>query len=359
MTSRDRIAAILRREVPDRMGLYEHFWPETLNAEWPAQGYPSGVSPEVEFDYDIAGCGGWFASEPFPGRYEVVAETDEWRIARDGRGASLKHWKAKSGTPEHIGFDCDTPDKWRTYREPLLEVNPSRLDFAGARAALQGARERGKYAVFGNLFVFELLRATLGDANFLPALLVEPDWIRDFCRVYLNHFRSHYDLLFREAGKPDGMFIYEDFGFANGLFCSPRTLAEVIMPYEKELVGFFHDHGLPVVLHACGDVRKAVPLFIEAGFDCLQPMEAKAGCDVVELARTYGTKLAYMGNMNVVALSTNDRTVVEAEVAPKLAALRDMRIPYVFHSDHSVPPDIRLDTYRYALELLRVHGSYA
>ena len=158
---------------------------------------------------------------------------------------------------------------------------------------LANARAAGKFAILGNLFVFELMRATIGDENFLPALLEEPDWIRDFCQVYLDFYKRHYEIVFREAGTPDGFFLYEDFGFCNGLFCSPKTLNELIIPYEKALVGFFKDYGLTVILHSCGDVRKAVPLVIEAGFDCLQPMEAKAGCDVLALARTYGNKLAH------------------------------------------------------------------
>ena len=359
MTSRERVTALLNHEVPDQMGLFEHYWPETLNEVWPKQGYPEGASPEVYFDYDIRMCGGWLNTEPFPGSWEVLEETEEWRVTRDGRGASLKYWKAKSGTPEHIGFDCDSPEKWKKYREPLLEISKERLaDPVECRRQRDKAHEDGKFAVYSNLFVFELMRATIGDVNFLPALLTDPEWIQDFCQVYLDLYRKHYEILFRDAGLPDGMFIYEDWGYTNGLFCSPRTMAKLVMPYEKQLVSFFKDYGLPVILHSCGDIRKAVPMIIDAGFDCLQPMEAKAGCDVVDLAKTYGNKLAYMGNINVVALGTNDRAIVEAEIVPKLKAMKEMRIPYFLHSDHSIPPTVNLDTYRFMLELFHQHKSY-
>jgi uroporphyrinogen decarboxylase len=79
---------------------------------------------------------------------------------------------------------------------------------------------------------------------------------------------------------------------------------------------------------------------------------------VVEIAKTYGTQLAYMGNINVVALNTNDRSKVEAEIVPKLTKLKEMRIPYIFHSDHSLPPTISMDTYEYALQLFREYGRY-
>ena len=358
MTSRERMTLILRKEIPDRMGLYEHFWGETI-PEWQKQGLPKDADPGVYFDYDMINVGGWFDTSIFPGRDELVEETDAWRVAIDSRGAKLKYWKGRSGVPEHVGFEIDTKEKWAAVRDRLLTVERSRLgDLAKAKEGLEAARKSGKYVVYSNLFVFELLRGIIGDENFLPALLLEPEWIRDFCQVYLDHYRGHYEVLFREVGLPDGMFIYEDFGFRNGLFCSPQTMDELIFPYEKQLVGFFHDHGLPVLLHSCGDVRKAVPSIIDAGFDCLQPMEAKAGCDVVELAKTYGRKISYMGNIDVTVLSTNDSAKVEAEVLRKVRAMREMRIPYAFHSDHSVPYSVEFGTYEHAVRVFRENSRY-
>ena len=359
MTSRERVTALLNHEIPDRMGLYEHYWPETLPL-WMEQGYPKDVWTDDVFGYDLSNCGGWFDSSSFPGQSEVSNETDEWRVTRDGRGATLKYWKNKSGTPEHIGFDCVTPEKWyQKYREPLTVVDKSRLgDMEALKKGVEATHAAGRFACYGNLFVFELMRATIGDEQFLPALLLEPEWIKDFCQVHLDMFRNYYEVLFREAGLPDGMFIYEDWGYTNGLFCSPKTMKELVMPYEKALVDFFHDYKLPVILHSCGDIRRAVPLIIEAGFDCLQPMEAKAGCDVVEFAKTYGNKLAYMGNIDVVDLVTNDKDRIRDMIVPKLKALKELRAPYFFHSDHSIPPTVTLETYQYALELFRENSKY-
>lgn len=359
MTSRERVAMLLRRQLPDRMGLYDHYWPETIRDRWSSGGYPDGVAPEDAFDYDLVGCGGWLNTEPFPETGETLEESADWSVIRDGRGATLRLWKAKSGVPEHIGFTVTTPEAWARYREPLLDIDEERLgDVRGIRASVKSAHDRGKFAFYGNLFVFELMRATIGDAQFLPALLLEPDWIRDFCQVYLDMFRAHYELLFRQAGLPDGFFLYEDFGFRNGLFCSPKVLGDLVMPFEKQLVGFLHDYGLPVILHSCGDIRKAVPLIIEAGFDCLQPMEAKAGCDVLALADEYGDRIAYMGNINVVELGSNDPERIRTEVLRKVRGMRERRAPYFFHSDHSLPPDISLASYRLALELFRENGTY-
>ena len=361
MNSRERIKAILNKEIPDCMGLYEHYWGETLNDPqyWQAQGFPAGVNPELHFDYDIVGCGGWLNLMPFPDRRDILEETDEWQIIRDGRGARLKTWKHKSGTPEHIGFEVTSPEKWKEYREPLLETNPARLgDLAVQKKSLEEMKAKGKYTIYGGLFVFEQLRGMIGDEEFLPALLTDPEWITDFCQVYLDAYLRYYDLLFRESGIPDGFFTYEDFGYTNGLFCSPKVLKDLIMPFQNEWVGFLKSYGIQTIVHSCGNVSEAVPLLIDAGYDCLQPMEAKSGMNVLELARTYGNKMAYMGNIDATVLTTNDKEKIREEILPKLDGLREMRIPYVFHSDHSIPPNVSMETYEYALGLFRGNNRY-
>ena len=130
------------------------------------------------------------------------------------------------------------------------------------------------------------------------------------------------------------------------------------MPYEKAFVSFLKDYGLPVLMHSCGDIRKAVPLMIDAGFDCLQPMEAKAGNDVLEFARIYGNQISYMGNINIVPLSTNDPAAVRAEIEPKVKELNRLRIPYFFHSDHSIPPNVSFETYKLALQIFQENSRY-
>ena len=139
---------------------------------------------------------------------------------------------------------------------------------------------------------------------------------------------------------------------------SEDTYRSTLMPYHARIFSFFHDNGLPVIFHTCGDVRKLVEAVSEAGIDCLQPMEAKAGCDVLELSKKFAGELSFMGNIDVTRLNTNDRDVIRDEVVTKVDTLRERRVPYVFHSDHSIPPDVRLESYQYALELFREHGSY-
>ena len=69
------------------------------------------------FGFDMVGCGGWFDWHAERGVKDILEETDEWKVVRNGSGAALKWWKNKSGTPEHIDFTMTSREVWdREYR---------------------------------------------------------------------------------------------------------------------------------------------------------------------------------------------------------------------------------------------------
>lgn len=358
MTSHERVATLLRHELPDRIGLFDHYWGETL-PRWLQEGYPDGVAVEEYFGYDLQFAGGWIDTTPFRGVSELVAETDEWTLTKNGAGATFKYWKHKSGTPEHVDFDCCTPQRWEEVYKPQLSVfDPERVTVAACKEGIAKAKANEKFSVFSGLFIFELLRGTLGDVCMLESFALEPEWIHDFCRTYTDFYLKYLDHLFAEAGQPDGAFIYEDLGYSKGLFCSPTMLDEMIMPYYRELFAYFHNRDMPVILHSCGGVTEAVPLIIAAGVDCLQPMEVKAGVDVISLAEQFGDRLSFMGNIDIRVLEQGDKAAIEAEIVGKMETLKSLGAAYFWHTDHSVSPNVSFETYQYAMKVYKEHCAY-
>ena len=388
MTSRERVDALLRGRRADRVALNDSPWGDTL-ASWMPQGYPAapvhrkkgerrwrgdGRLVEVEeegdypeplpawkvFGYDMVQAGGWFDWAPKRGVSELLEETDEWDVRRNGAGAALKYWKHKSGTPEHVDFLMTSRRVWESEYRPLLrDFDPLRVDVESARASLQEGRAAGAWTHYGHLGVWEILRASLGDFALFENLLLDPGWIRDFTDVYTGFFKTHYGYLFENAGLPDGIWIYDDLGYRNGLFAAPRLLDELVFPYYRTLVAHFHSLGLPVVLHSCGSVREALQLIVEAGFDALNPMERKAlGNDPFLFAEEHGDRLAFVGGLDARVFESNDRARIKKEISAYMEGMKGRGARLVFGTDHSISPNVRYDTYLYALEVYREHMAY-
>ena len=363
MTSKDIINELITNKKSSRMGVYDKPWPETLDS-WAKQGYPADesgrlVNPVDHFDFDIMEVGGWFEWEPLLGHREIVEETDEWYVERNGAGAALKFWKHKCGTPEHVDFLMTSKEVWEgTYRPHLLELNEKRVNIVDSKRQLEEARKKGKWACYGHLGLWEIMRSSLGDIAMLEAMLLDPEWILDFNRVYTDFYLAHYKVLFEKAGVPDGIWLYDDLAYKNGPFCSPDTLKELFFPFYKEIADFFHSYNLPVVFHCCGNMEKVLPMIVEAGYDALNPMERKAGCDPLKFARQYKDKLAFIGGLDATVLERGSRDEIIAESRKLIDGMKEIGAAYIFGSDHSVSPIITYGNFKAAIDFSKENSSY-
>jgi uroporphyrinogen decarboxylase len=363
MNSREIIANLLSRSPPKQVGLHESFWEDTLR-KWTGQGYPvdeegKPVDAVLHFGLDLCGASGKFDIMPLRDVDEVVDESAEWVLKRNGAGAVLRWWKEKSGTPEHVDFTMTDRKVWeREYRPHLLEVDRGRIDLDQGREFLKLRRDQGLWTYNGYMFLWELMRASMGDVTMFESLLTDPDWIHDFNRVYTDFYKAHLAIVLEEVGLPDGFWIFEDLGYRNGLYCSPKVLDELILPYYKELVDFLHGYGLPVLLHSCGGVSDAVSRIAQVGFDGLHPMEVKAGCDVVRFAEQYGDKLIFVGGLDVRILESGDRSLIRTSIVDLLSRMKDVGARYVFGSDHSISTNVDYADYQYAVEVYHENKMY-
>jgi uroporphyrinogen decarboxylase len=323
--------------------------------------YEEPVPVWEHFGFDMVGTGGWFDINPLIDYEELVEETADWEVKRNGAGAALKYWKHKSGTPEHIDFRMTSRSIWeRDYRPHLVEWDEQRIDnLEDQLQNTQEARAADRWVHYGHMFIWEAMRQSMGDVTLYESLVLDPAWIHDYNQVYTTLYKKAFTSLFERLGLPDGIWLYEDLGYKNGLFASPRVLESLIFPYYKELIDFFHSHNLPVVLHSCGSTAQALPLIVAAGFDALNPMERKAkNNDPFTFAEQYGDRLAFVGGLDARVFETNDKDIVRKEVTSYIEGMKARGARLVFASDHSLSTRVRYDTYQYAVEVYRQSMMY-
>ncbi len=361
MTARENIRALLRKQPFERAGFHDHIWTETLR-RWMDEGYPSmdgdPEDPSGHFGFDIVMFNG-IDPMPIRGCDDIIEETDTWIVKRNGAGAVLRTWKHKSGAPEHVAFDLTSREVWDgEYRNHLVDVDRERVAFDSISSVFETARARGLFVCCHSPFLWENMRNMLGDVCMLEHMALDPDWIEDYNRVYTDFYKSHYRLIFDEIGLPDGMSLSEDLAYNKGLLCSPRLLEKLFLRYWRELIDFFHSYDLPVTIHSDGNITEALGVIVDAGFDAINPMEAKAGCDALAMAERYRGRLAFKGGLDVRVLETGDRHLIRCEVTRLLEGMKRLGVGYIFGSDHSVPVDVAYRDYEYAVQVFREHMYY-
>jgi len=135
---------------------------------------------------------------------------------------------------------------------------------------------------------------------------------------------------------------FSDGASNNGVFAESLNLAGI--------------YGLPVIYHGCGNVKRIFEDYIEVGVDAYNPLEAKAGLDVVELRRQYGHRIGFCGNMDAMTWATGDHDLIKHEALTKLNAAKGGG--FIFQSDHSVPSNVSGPDYEYVVNLIREWGVY-
>jgi len=374
MTSKERVARTLARRTPDRVPIYDKFWFETERAWREQLGCPFVLNPRrSKFDWDSA------APEAQPTSLQevfdmditevawpdyrlrlvepvVIEETDEWVLQRDGNEAVLRWWKHKMGTPEHVAFGVDSPEKWAQVK-PLLTPSRERVRWDEFWPLYRRGRAAERFVCFCTVEPFEMVKDVLGHEIMLKNMLKRPEWVHDIFDTYTHVAIQMFELVEAERMTCDGAFVYGDMAYSTGPFMSPHHYREFLKPCHKRMFAEFHKRGMPVIFHSDGDIRLVLDDLIEAGVDAINPLEAKANMDVRELAPVYGDRLGFVGGIDVRVLLTNDPEQIRAELRSKLAAAMPYH-GYIYHSDHSVPPGVTLETYRWLLDEVRRIGVY-
>ncbi len=351
MTSYERVANTLSRKPVDEIPIAVSPWGATVH-KWVSEGHIKGGEDIAEhFGQDLR-SGGWLNSvADLDFQPVVIEETEETILTLDGNGAKLRRHKLHDSTPEHVDFTIKDKKSWEQHGKPFLtKFDPRRIDINGFKAARAFAAEKGRFFCWGGVAPFEQMHPVCGHEYMLMGMALDPDWVKDMVNTFTDLTIRHLEVMFSEAGQPDGMFFYEDMGFKNKPFMSPAMYKDILQPGHKKLFDFSHDMGCKVIVHSCGYVEPLVPGLVEAGMDCLQAMEVKAGMDMPTLYRRFGNKIAFFGGIDVRTLISNDYALIDEELQKKITPVIKGGGGYILHTDHSEPPEIEYETMRHFID---------
>jgi uroporphyrinogen-III decarboxylase len=216
----------------------------------------------------------------------------------------------------------------------------------------------------------------LGDIALVPAVgLRKPKGIRSVPEWYIStliredFIKKLYDKqtdiaidnltqLFEVVGnRIDVAFICgTDFGTQNSTFCSPETYAGIWLPYYKKVNDWIHRNtGWKTFKHSCGAIEPLMPLFIESGFDIINPVQINAsGMDSALLKKKYGDKIIFWGGgvdtQGVFAFGTPQQ--VKEQVKTQCDIL-NKNGGFVFNTVHNVQANVPFENVIAMLDALK------
>jgi len=195
-----------------------------------------------------------------------------------------------------------------------------------------------------------------GFENTLMDMALEPDFVSRMFSDIMDFQLGMISLLDREGYEFDGIELRVDCASRNGLLFSKDFYRDLLMPHHQRLCDYAAEKNLPVIIDNDGNMRDLLPFHLQTGVRGLFPLEVKAGMDVRNLKKDF-PQFVYCGNIDARVLSRS-RAEIEEEIADKVTVAKEGS-GYIYHVDHSVPPDVSLENYLFALETVRRYGSYS
>ncbi|MCL2640958.1 MAG: hypothetical protein FWD53_08955 [Phycisphaerales bacterium] len=300
MNSRQRIRAIIARQPADRTG----FWLGHPKAEtWPILHQYFGTQTNEEVFQKLGDDFRWITPTFFSST-----------TARPGAGS----FKALRTVPKKSHGDPGLLANVESVREldDLPWPKAVNLDFSETLAALRNAGPYYRASGFWTSFYHDVMDL-FGMENYLVNMYENPDVVHAVTDRVCQYYFDTNEQFFTEAGdEVDAFFFGNDFGTQLDSIISPELFDVFIMPWFKRFTEQGHRFGKQVILHSCGSIYRVIDRLIDAGVDCLHPLQAKAvNMDAAYLAEHFKGKIAFLGGVDTQQLLvTGSPDDIRAEV---------------------------------------------
>ncbi len=365
----ERVLAALEHREADRVAVGEFFWTNFVRRVKQEMDVGDDFDPYRFWDLDMIVINP--NMDPHISGVQVLDESPGRRVVKTGFDATIE-LRRTCAMPFYVDFETrtyeqmealifDDPADERRYFSAIDDQINSVADTLNLGLPSFVDRVRAcadHFCVFGSVCEpHEMIWRIMGTENVLLKLAEQPGRMARFIERLGDFLVGIVEgQIAATEGKLAGIYIWGDIAYDKGMFFSPDYWRTAYKPQLQRLCDAAHAAGLKAIYHGCGNASEVFDDMIAAGVDAYNPLEAKAGLDVVALKRRYRDRWAFNGNIDVRVLASNDRDRIRREVLRKLNAARGGG--YIVQSDHSVPDNVKPASYDYMIQLVREHGKY-
>lgn len=292
MTSRERVMAVFRKEIPDRIPVWCGASPEFMEKSRKFLGLQTDEEVYQRFRDDFRRVYSRYAG---PEKFDPVKNAE--------KGSRLNIFGVERAG-EGYGVPANTPLKDATLEDVENYPWPSAdwIDVSHIRE--DALRYEGKYAILGGEWCpfFHDMLDLLGMEDALVMMYEEPDVVH----AVLNHIVDYYyecnKRIFEAAGDViDIAFMGNDMGSQNGPLVSEPLFKEFIAPQFKRLCELAHSYDIYTQLHCCGGFQQLIPSLIDCGIDAVQSLQpVNPGMQAGPLKENFGGKIILNGMIDSV-----------------------------------------------------------
>jgi uroporphyrinogen decarboxylase len=268
---------------------------------------------------------------------------DEWGIVKKNTGEAHTYpvngpVKSIEDAERYIGADPHKKGRYISIEKMIEE-------------------HKGKKALILHLNdVFSIPSRLMPFETFLVKLMEEPELIK----ILIKKTVDANLIMAKEAVKRGIKIIYtgDDYAYNSGLIVSPEKFNEVFLPELKRVVKGYKELGLKVIKHTDGFIMSIMNLIVEAGFDCIDPIDPIAGMSLQKVKSEYGKRICIKGNVDCSETLTFKGVEETIEETKKCLEIGMDGGGYILSSSNSIHSAVKPENYQAMLETLKQFGKY-
>jgi len=348
LTPRERWQRCFHYQPVDRVPHYEFGYWKELYDEWHAQGLPATIRTELALD-TYFGLDRRCTYSPRqdlwpPFEEEVLEDRGDRQIIRDEEGVICEVRKDGSSIPHYLEFPIKGRDDWERFKERLDPTDPTRQPVTDLQRFAEIVRQATIPVGIGIGSLFGRLRNWTGFERICMLLYDDPDLIEEMvetmCQIILTTIEP-----VLQVARFDYAAGWEDIAFNQGPMLSPTMFRRLLVPRYRRIADLLHQYGVDVIYVDCdGNINAIAGLWLEAGYNCMFPIEVRAGTDPVALRERFGREMLLLGGFDKMVLLDGPEAIL-AELKRLEPIVRDGG--FVPHVDHRVPAGVPLSNFLY------------
>jgi len=357
VTHRERWLRTMHFEAADHVPDEEFgYWENTLR-DWHEQGLPREIDtlPKADLYFGFAPRAQIpVGQDLLPGFERRVLEHRGDRVLiRDEHGATCEiHASGRDSIPHFVDFLLKGRQQWEREFKPRLDPEDPRRVVEGTRwEQLKREYEGRSYPLgIGIGSLYGRMRDWMGFERAAMMVYDDPGLVEEIMEQITRVVMRTIEAV---AGEVDIDFGagWEDMCFNSGPMISPATFEKMMVPRYRRITQLLRQHGCDVVYTDCdGNINQLVPLWLEAGVNCMFPVEVAAGSDPIAMRDKYGKDILLLGGVNKRSLIAG-KDAIRKEMKRIEAYVKEGG--WVPHVDHRTPPDVTFENYRYYLAMKR------
>lgn len=338
-----RLEAVLRREEPDRVPLFEAEIALPVQ-EWFLGREIESAADEVEF-YIRAG-------------YDFVPVLPPFftprlmRMASDEGGELSGSNRERAWLVESEGIIKSEKDV-REFPWP----SPDEVDFSGFYEVAELLPPKMKTlgmlapaAVFGNA------SQSMGLENFSYALYDDIALVETLFEIIGSSYLEIAKRLV-EVPRLGAVFMSDDLAHTGGCLVSPEVYRRYVFPWYRRIGEVLDGAGLPFIFHSDGNILEVLDDLAGCGICAIHPIEPQA-MEIVEIKKRFGDRFCIFGNVDLEYTLTRGSP---GEVEERVRRLIRELAPgggYGLAASNSVPDYVKPENYRAMVESAKKYGRY-